>query len=558
MKKKLVRSFLSLFLCLVMAASVLAGCGKTEEKKADSTAAKASQTASSQTSGPEELKLPIVDKPITLSMFVSMDAKVSATRKNYSEMEAFQEMEKRTGIKIEFQHPAGNQIVEAFNLMMAANQLPDLISYSWGNVPGGFEKFVTDGQTIKVNEYAEKYAPNLMKIFKDRPDVRKDLVSDKGTMGYFPSLRLEKTTRYFESFTIRKDWLDKLNLKAPTTMDEWYTVLKAFKEKDPNGNGKADEIPFIGRNVENLNIHRFASAWGINGAWQVNNCFYVDNGKIKFSPLEPAYKDYLTTMNKWYKEGLIDPDYLSTDNKGADSKILNNIGGAFYGKMNGHIGTYMGTMQGKDPKFNLEPTPYPKAADGKVYDMHSVNSSVDGGGLAITSKCKYPKEAAKWIDYLYSEPGIILTNFGIENFTYKMENGKPVYTEYITKNPDKLPLVQAIAKHAPAGIGPRMVNDGRYWEQVMLFPQQKLVFPTISNSSNERQIPNISLLQEESSKFSSIINEAKTYVEEMSAKIVMGEKPITEYDTMVKTLGTMKINDAIAIQQAAYDRYQKR
>ena len=69
-------------------------------------------------------------------------------------------------------------------------------------------------------------------------------MTDSGGIYFVPMLRLDPDLRVFQGFQIRQDWLDKLRLKVPTNVDEWYTTLKAFKTRDPNGNGKADEIPF--------------------------------------------------------------------------------------------------------------------------------------------------------------------------------------------------------------------------------------------------------------------------------------------------------------------------
>ena len=120
---------------------------------------------------------------------------------------------------------------------------------------------------------------------------------DDGTLYMFPMIRVRTGTE--EWFRLlgpiyRKDWLDKLNLEAPTTIDEMYTVLKAFKEQDPNGNGQADEIPFTSQKAggEAAYLSAFAPAFGIV------NGFYNDNGTVKYGPLEPAYKDYVETMNK--------------------------------------------------------------------------------------------------------------------------------------------------------------------------------------------------------------------------------------------------------------------
>ena len=140
-----------------------------------------------------------------------------------------------------------------------------------------------------------------------------------------------------------------------------------------------------------------------------------------------------------------------------------------------------------------------------------------------------------------------------------MVNGEPVYTEMITKNPDGLSMVNALAKNCMAGFGFAAYYPLSYWNQVMSFPQQKTVYEEIKSATMERQMPQaISLTADETTKFSAIISEVQVYSEEMTASIVMGQKPITEFDKMVQTMIDMKIDEATAIQQAAYDRFKAR
>lgn len=549
-------------LCIVFAVGMLTGCGgtKSTDTKDSSTAQKASTsaaaTATTSGSGPEKTTLPIVSKPLTLKMFVELDSKAAASLKNLNDMLAWQEMEKKTGIHIDFIHPPAGQEKEQLNLIIASNDLPDMIYNSWKSMAGGPEKAVKDGTIIKLNELADKYAPNLTKIFKEDPAVKKDSVTDSGTLYMMPGMRYDKSQRLFDGFEIRKDWLDKLNMKLPTNIDEWYTVLKAFKEKDPNGNGKADEIPFISSQKvgDNLGLTFFMGAWGSYYG------LYVDGGKVKYGPAEPSYKEYLETMSKWFKEGLIEPEYMvSNDRKAFDSKVVSHIAGSFYGQLNGYMGRYMGLMDGKDPKFNLSVTPFPAMKDGKSYNFSSQTAfAVKADGLAITSKCKNTMEAMKWIDLGYSEEGVRSISFGKEGVTYTMVNGKPKYTDLIMKNPDKLPFDQALAKYASASIVPRLFQDPVYWEQAMIYPSQKEAAKILASGDTSRCLPSVTPTAEESTKAARALNEINTYKDEMLNKFVMGQTSLDTFNTYIENVNKMGLKDLLDIYQKAYDRYQTR
>lgn len=96
--------------------------------------------------------------------------------------------------------------------------------------PGGPEKAITDKVILPLNDLIDKSAPNLKKLLQQDKELDKMIKTDNGTYYAFPMIRPDNGL-VFRGPMIRKDWLDELNLQVPTTIDEWYTVLKAFKEK---------------------------------------------------------------------------------------------------------------------------------------------------------------------------------------------------------------------------------------------------------------------------------------------------------------------------------------
>lgn len=125
-----------------------------------------------------------------------------------------------------------------------------------GNLPDAFHtasfpateilKYGEQGVFIKLNDLIDKYAPNLKKIMKENPEVKNAITFPNGNIYSFPTIISEDFTSMLLGPRpwINKEWLEKLGMKMPETIEEYYEYLKAVKEKDPNGNGKADEIPF--------------------------------------------------------------------------------------------------------------------------------------------------------------------------------------------------------------------------------------------------------------------------------------------------------------------------
>ena len=190
------------------------------------------------------------------------------TNKSYADITAFKEAEKRTGVKIKWSNPASGLDKEQFNLMLVSRDLPDMFVLpdsgpGWFDIPGGAEKFYQDKIIVKMNDLIKKNAPNIEAILKKYPIVRKQLSTDDGSIYFAPKMLLDPKLTVFTGFQIRQDWLDKLGLKVPVTMDDWYNVLKAFKTKDPNGNGQADEIPFVAtRLADGRDLTKFLGALG--------------------------------------------------------------------------------------------------------------------------------------------------------------------------------------------------------------------------------------------------------------------------------------------------------
>ncbi len=520
---------------LSLSAGIAAGCGK---EAADPSPAPSTGTASLAPSA----------GPVNLSYWVGIRASAARSVKNYGELAFYQELEKKTGVKAVFQHPAVGTEKEQFNLLIVSGKLPDVIEYDFTTYSGGPEKAISDKIIVPLNDLLEKHAPNLSKFLKDNPNVKKEITTDEGHMYVFPAVGIGKTD-VSSGLMLRKDWLDELGLSVPETIEEWTHVLRQFKEK------KGVKVPLT-LNLGELDTDRFNGAYGIGAG------FYKDKNQVKYGPYQPAYKDYLAQMNAWYKEGLLDPDFATQDNKSKDAKITNGTTGAFSANIGSGMGTYLNAKK-DDPVYNLVAAQHPVLKKGDQPRFFTAASQYRGdGSAAITPANKNPVETAKWFDYLYSDEGHMLKTFGIEGLTYKMENGYPKYTDLIMNNPDKLSIGDAMSKYlrvaAPA---PGFVGDARYSEQYMNLPQQKEASATFNQYSKnllDTSLGRITETPEEGQELSSIMAEINTYRQEMMLKFIMGGDSLDNFDKYIQRLKSMKVERAIAIKQAALDRYNKR
>jgi putative aldouronate transport system substrate-binding protein len=533
-------------------AAALAACAPSGGGPAASAAAGASA---------EPLTLPIVTSPLSLSYWCPMSSNVAATMKTFGEIAAYKELEKRTGIHLNFQHPPLNQEVEQFNLVSASGTYPDVVEFNWlTNAPGGPARFLRDGMIIRLNDHIDKYAPNLKKVLADHPEWRKQIVTDEGDIYAFPFIRSDVKLLVSTGLAMRQDWLDKLGLKAPTTLDEWRTVLKAFKERDPNGNGKSDEIPLStwasspgsgGGSRGAFSRYSFIGAWGIGQDW------YQERGAVKYGPQQPEFREFLTMMASWYKEGLIDADVFATTQNTFDAKVTNNLVGAASMQGGNGIGKYAGLMAGKGT-FKLVPVQQPTLKAGERPLLGGRDNNYPGqGAAAITSSNKRVVETVKMLDYAYSTAGSLLFNFGIEGTSYTMVNGNPTYTDVVMRDP-QVPSAQMISRFARGNFNGPFVQDVRYITQYYELPEQKKALDVWTLPVNEKLLPPITVTQDESKKFATTMSDINTRFDEVFTRVWSGKAPIDEWDGFVKALPGMGINDAIKIQQTALDRYNKR
>jgi putative aldouronate transport system substrate-binding protein len=405
---------------------------------------------------------------------------------------------------------------------------------------------------LKLNDAIDKYAPNLKKYLKEHPEVDKQMKTDDGSYYVFPFVRGDDTLKTFQGPIIRKDWLDELGLPVPTTIDEWHDALKAFKDKK----GVAAPLTFLGTPTTLFGLN----GGGFIGAYGVIKNFYLSNGDVKYGPMEPGYKDFLTTFHKWYEEGLIDKNIATIDTKTMDSNMTSGRSGASIWNSGAGIGKWQPLIKEKDPKAQLVPAPYPVLHKGdKPMFGQKDFAYVSAGSVAISANSKNVEAAVRMLDYGYSDEGHMFFNFGIEGTSYKLDNGYPKYTDTVMKNPDHLAPAQALALYARGGYNGPFVQDKRYIEQYLTMPEQKDAIQIWSQTDADKYLlPPISPNPTESTELASIMNDVNTLVDEMSLKIILGTVQPDAFDGYVAKMKTLKIDRAIQIQKAALDRYNKR
>lgn len=259
------KKWLSMFLAAVMLCGVLAGCGGTQSGSTPASGAQSASAAGDSNVNAEGF--PIVNEPITLRGMVALNANV----KDWNEHPALKRMEELTGIHIEWECVPDAGFTEKRNLAFASDDLPDIILRAKIS-PQEEMKYAANGQLVALDEYLD-YAPNLSALIEQDDAIRKGITMPDGHIYSCP--QLNKTEgNLIHHYWINKTWLDNLGLEAPTTVDELYDVLVAFRDNDPNGNGQKDEIPYcvVGKDYPHRMFYDLLGSWGfgINGVMDGN------------------------------------------------------------------------------------------------------------------------------------------------------------------------------------------------------------------------------------------------------------------------------------------------
>ena len=528
MKKRVLSMVLAALLCC----SVFSGCNDKKEETVTKTDEKAFTYW--------------LEMPTGSATFVS----------NIGEISLYKEMEKLTGVKVTFIHPPTGQAAEKFNLMMASKEFPDAIEYNWAKYQGGATKAVSDNVLFPLNDIMDKHAPNLAAIMKEYPEVAKEATTMNGEYYGFHAINLNQSFVY-GGLIVRKDWLDDLGMEPPETIEEWETMLRAFKEK------KGAIAPLslqAGHFITASGCPHFTTAYNIAEGYFVN-----EDGKVCYGPYEDVYKDYLTTMNRWYKEGLLDKEFATINGSAANSRMLEGQSGSTYAFIGGGMGPLLNAWKARgDDKNDLIAVQYPVLNKGDIPNHLPKFSYASTPIVGITTKAKNPEVIASWFDYFYTEEGIRLACNGVEGETYNMVDDKIEFTDFVANNPDGLSIKEVLAQYArpytTPGFTPKSSIDS---EDISSYPYQSQkdalkLWSTYAENAKQYQLPNLEYSVEAGEERANLHLEINSYAEEMIMRFIMGDEPLENFEKYQATLKKMGIEKLLKIQQDAYDQYSKK
>lgn len=318
-----------------------------------------------------------------------------------------QEIERLTGIKVTMNKPAADYDQKLL-AAIASGEKFDLLQISKERMSTFVEQGILTPLTDQVNGSKALSDPNVI------PANEWEQVKTKDGQIYGVFTKYQGGTMPI----VRKDWLDKLNLPEPATLDDYYNVLKAFTEQDPDGNGKKDTYGLSTAGMYEL--QGFFSAAGLKQR-------YVEtaDGKLDVPYSTDAAVPVYEWLNKLFEEGILDPNFTTNDTgKMRDLFLTDRVGMITY--WDAWVGMLNNTRHEQDPNTKFEAKGLPGAADAN--GNHMLRRG-DPDVWVIPVNAEHPKTAFEFIEWWHSEEGITLGSLGIKDVDYTVDNGKYELTQ---------------------------------------------------------------------------------------------------------------------------------
>lgn len=573
----------SLLLILCLLTALLAGCG--EETASENTASSAAsveetaeatqapeteapavpdsteetpETASTVEEGPSDLagsdteivrtyteaqQLPLTEEPVTLTAWDYVVPPVMAVITDYGvDGQVYAELQKRTGVTLEFTTANLLTASDSMSLMVAANELPDII-FNFGMFYTGNMDDLIEGEIIVDFAEYEDLMPNYFDILNNNPSIARDVYTEAGAVPLAENI--QDTLIPSSGPAIRQDWLDADGLDTPVTVDDLHEVLKTFQAEN-----NCQYPLWIAANGANT----LGSAFGVsvNGDNNALGGWIYQDEKIQYCVPMDGFRDYVQLIADWYSEGLISPDFVSQtmNNTATDDEIVGNASGFFTTSVNG-----LTNLSGYEPDSNVQPVRAMVLQEGDLNGFDDAGTSrVSKGGAAVACSCPEIDLAVQIIDYCYSDDGILLSNYGVEGVSFEYDdNGEPVLTDLVTNNPDGYDFALALIKYTSSTPCSICINERNFLGYT---DAQVAAIDLWLRNTDSTMAPGAVWTVDAQTEYSSIVSDLGSFVSTMCLQFITGEKSMDEWDGFIEEVTTsFDVDRMTELYQEAVDTY---
>ncbi len=415
------RKFIATLLVGAMATTTLIGCSSSSSNSTTSD----SGTVSSASEEYTGILTPTGTYPIVkegeeleMSVFMSLRTSISSYSSDINAMTAW--VEDMTGMTFKFTSPSDSDVQVTRNTMMTSLEYPEILMTAPAAPLSASEQLLygQQGILLPLNDLIDEHMPNLKAILEDEPHILQNFIMEDGNIYSLPQIAYTVHSSVPMRMWINQEWLDNLGLPLPTTTDEFYDTLVAFRDLDANGNGNPnDEVPLSGS----------SNGWNTNPLIFLANAFlpystsskfmYVDDdGQIHYSRTQDEFRDALAYLNKLYSEGLLDNLAYSQLNDEL-KRLGDNPGDALLGAAPG--GSLATLMNLGDSDRWLQYTTVAPLVGPEGFQQAMLVPVWGTAAASITNKCENPEAAARFLDLLYTEDAFLAAVIVRQSSTFK-------------------------------------------------------------------------------------------------------------------------------------------
>ena len=488
-----------------------------------------------------EVTYPVFEDTQDMSIFGSASAQFlgSVDMSLYSQTAAVQALEEATGVRLDYSSMTNDDVYqEKLTLMIASGDYPDFFCKAPDYYASGAAGLLEEDVCIDIAPYLDEHAPDLKRLLDEDTEYAENVYTDNGEL-VGVKMRAAPTTD--GGGIIRQDWLEEQGLDMPETFDQLHDVLLTFKD----AYGCANAIGVLSSLGSPL-------TFGFNIKLDTNNfSFVVHDGKVCPTIEEPASREYIELLAQYYSEGLFNSDFLANYSPMMFDQMActNETGFWQSGRMsfNGMFESYI-----QDEDAVIAPVKDISKTGKETSNIGGAGTPVGKNSISITTQNEYPEQSVEFINYMFTEEGIELANYGVEGQTFEYVDGEPVYTDMILNNPDGfnsnvarslytlnafLPYFQPQAALEMTFTSPRMAEAEEIW---------------MSTRSPEEHT--WTLNSAEAEEYNALISAINTSIQENLTAMVMGQKPTEDWDSYIDSLYEMDLQRCIDLQQQAFDR----
>lgn len=495
----------------------------------------------------------VTDGSITFDYLMPINGTAFKYIETYAENPSYQLIAAKTGINVNFIHPAQGQFNSFLSTTVMSGDLPDLIQYA-ERYSGGIQQGIEDGVYIDLTPYLEEYAPDYWAMLQSNSTLKIQGTTADGKVGAFYMVNMPDDSYPYTRMLYRSDWAKEFGMDTPVTLADWEAYFQAVVDNKPG------VTPFY------INMNSADQISVLLGCFDFLGGYYLRDGQVGHWYTDANLKAALEVLNRWYEKGFISSDFTSMKD--------NDVYAMFD---SGRLACYIHStdtvfQRTKDiENFEFDSSPYPRlTADQQLHNeiaTDPVSSSLQIA-TAVSSQCEHPEAAVTYLNYLYTLEGANIANYGYtaediatygidaEAPTYEMVDGVPTFTDYILHNPNGLSC-SACSYMLKIHFAPKVKESDMLCNPgVISVPEQRALRlkysgdPTVDNSL---RLPVYNLTAEDQTTVNELMEEISPFAKEYILKFITGAVSLDEFDNYVNKLNSLGMVQILAIKQAGYE-----